>query len=655
MRPQPGRLPDKQNGAFSGSAIDRTKPLRFLLDGRLISGFAGDTVLSAVIASGVDTLGLYHGQPIGLTPSANPAVVLAGANRGASIPMASAPAIDNVEFLILGSRQKNPLSRMFREGRTLGLHLDQHAIRHGPWRSVVGAPHNAGDLIVIGGGVAGMEAALVAAKTGLAVTLIEANAELGGSSGLFGTQDGEKPPEVEIARLRAAVEASNAIDVRTRTNAFAIRPGCVRVHTIDVSKGSADGKVLDLSAPYIVLAPGSRERLPIFAGNRLPGVMGTLDGYLLATRYGVWPGQSALVATASNIGYRLAMLASDAGIDIKRILDNRDHANSRFIEFSRAYGMIQMLAAQIQSVGTPKAPGKISVHTDKDGAEALLTERLLVCGGWQPDLTLWHAVGGTSEWQPHRQRLEATGELDSIVLAGSAAGYLTRQGCIDSGAEAINYLLKRKRKPFTNTLIDPLHETPDAPLPVARLGDYTAPAFLDGGQTFLKRPVTQKRSWTDIFRRQRSARPSDLSETRGPISINEVVAGIALDLIPEDEAGRAAQERLAQVPILPVNQSAQDRTDPKPLEIPSYLEGRFGTAAKLVKITFDEPRQVSSGSLLHVGPDAVDPLGAIGVVLRASDDGAIALIDDGMAKEGLTVSLSDQGQSISARVRAIGL
>ncbi len=654
MRPQPGRLPDTQNGAFSGSAIDRTRPLSFRLDGRLISGFTGDTVLSAVLASGVDTLGTYQGRPVGLTPSANPAVVLTRASKSAAIPMESAPAIDNAEFITLGAHRTNPLSRLFLEGRTLGLRLDQHTALQGPWRNIVGTPHSAGDLIVIGGGVAGMKAALAAAKKGLAITLIEANPELGGTSGLFGTQDGEDSPEAEVARLRAAVEASEAISVLTRTHAFALRPGCVRVHTVNVSQGSADGKVLDLSARYIVLAPGSREKLPIFAGNRLPGVMGALDGYQLAARYGVWPGQSALVATASNIGYRLAMLASDAGIGIKRILDNRDRASSRFIEFSRAYGIVQMLAAKIQSVGTTKAQGKISVHAEEAGAEALLTERLLICGGWQPDLTLWHAAGGTSQWQPHHQRLEASGELDCIILAGSAAGYLTRQGCIESGADAVNYLLKLKRKPFSDTLIDPLYESPDSPLPVARSGDYTAPAFLDGGHTFLKRPGPQKQSWTDMFRRELATQPSDLSEAPGAISINEIVAGIALKLVPEDEAGHVAQERSALIPLLPVSQNAQDRNDPAPFEVPSYLEGRFGIAAKLVKVTFDQPRQVSSGTLLHAGPDAVGPLDAIGVVLRDSDDGAIALIDNEMARDGLAVSLSDQGQSISARIQSIG-
>ncbi len=84
-----------------------------------------------------------------------------------------------------------------------------------------------------------------------------------------------------------------------------------------------------------------------------------------------------------------------------------------------------------------------------------------------------------------------------------------------------------------------------------------------------------------------------------------------------------------------------------------HFEGRFGTTAKLVRIIFDEPRQISSGTLLHAGPDAVGPFSAIGVVLRDSAEGAIALVDDGMATDGLAVSLSDQGQPISALIRLL--
>src|SRR5690606_23842301 len=160
-----------------------------------------------------------------------------------------------------------------------------------------------------------------------------------------------------MARLREAADAHDAIRILCHAHAYAIRPGLVRAHVIELQDGKPIGRVIDFAARFIVIAPGSRERLPLFAGNRLPGVIGTLDAYELATRYGVWPGQTALVATGSNFAYRLAMLASDAGITVPRIIDTRPGPASRFIEFSRAYGIIQSSGARIAAAETGRTGG----------------------------------------------------------------------------------------------------------------------------------------------------------------------------------------------------------------------------------------------------------------------------------------------------------
>ncbi len=659
MRPQINRLPEAGSGTFSGSAINRNQPLRFRLDGRLISGFVGDSVLSAVLASGIDTLGNQSDWPIALTPSASPSISLAGRTGDPlhSLSMVRTPAIDGAEFVALGARSLNPLARLFLPGRTLGVELGGTPALARPWRGVHASERRASDLIVVGGGVAGMEAALTAAKSGLAVTLVEASATLGGHSGLFGTQDGELAPELEIARLRASIETSDAITVLLNSRAFAIRAGLVRVHSTALVDGIPQGNVIDLTARNIVLATGSKEKLPIFSGNRLPGVIGTLDAYQLATQYGVWPGQSALVSTASNFGYRLAMLASDAGLTVTRILDSRDRAASRFIEFSRAYGMVQMLGAQPQMASVAKIGRTLAVHTGRPGAGALLTERLLVCGGWQPDLTLWHNAGGNSQWCALHDRLEARGHLDNIALAGSAAGYFTRLACVESGRDAVKLLLKRKRKPFADPVIDPLWESSDSTLPTAGPRENGPAAFVDSGPNLRQRPAEPKTRWADRIRRNRPQNNiQNLSEAPEALSIGEVVAGVALGLVPSKIAGRVAQERVALVPLVsvePATTSIQD-DGPASLEIPSYLAGRFGSGARLVEVLPAEPRQFSSGALLYRTADSTNPLDAVGVILRHGDGNAIALVNEEAAHGQLSVTAQDLGRSIAAKIIPLG-
>src|SRR5690606_19393092 len=226
-----------------------------------------------------DTLGRHDGTAIGLGAGAAPAIAPAAAptDRRRALSMARTPAVDGMEFVTWGGGRRQALGRLFLPGRTLGIDPDAPQALDRPWRDQPGTAMAETELVVIGGGVAGLAAALAAARAGLAVTLVEASPQLGGQSGLFGTQEGEDGPEESMARLAAEVRASAAITVLLSTHAYALRPGRVRVHRTELAAGPPQGDVLDLPAPRIVVATGALERLPLFAGNRLPGVVGSLE------------------------------------------------------------------------------------------------------------------------------------------------------------------------------------------------------------------------------------------------------------------------------------------------------------------------------------------------------------------------------------------
>lgn len=653
MRPQVNRLDAQSAKAFSGSGIDRSRPLRFRLDGRIISGFSGDTVLSALIASGVDTLGVLRQSPIGLTMGASPAIAYASlaADPQQALPMDRTPAVDGAELVILrGPRRRSPLSGLFQPGRSLGLKLDDPHALDRPWGGFQGMAGTASDVIVIGGGVAGMSAALAAARSGLSVILIEARPHLGGNSGLFGTQEGEDAPEANMARLSAATHAHDAITVLTRTRAFAMRPGLVRVHDVDVSGPAPQGRVRELEATHIVIATGSLERLPILPGNRLPGVMSSMDSYELAAHYGIWPGRSALVATSSSPAYRLAMLAQDAGIKIDRILDSRPRPNSRFVEFTKAYGIRQFPGTVPEAVATTTS-GPLEVHFGSEDGPGVTVDRVVLCGGWQPNLTLWHVAGGLSQWSLERHRLEAQGSMENVVLAGSAAGYLTRRGCIQSGHDAMDQLLGRKRRPVDDPILDPLYETPDDPAPVSPRSAANAPAFLDHGRELLQRPAARKRSWRPaLFGAEPSGLPA-LSEAPQPLAICDIAAGVDLGLIPADSAGIVAQERVALIslaPQLPQSDSS-DFIAPALDSIPRYLAGRFENQA-LALLVPAETRLIETGALIYRSSDTKSPLNAIGVILRPCESGAVALVAGSALRPGMRVTVRDQGRPVPARL-----
>jgi sarcosine oxidase subunit alpha len=661
MKGQPNRRVADTGKPFAGAAIDRGSPLQFRLDGRVIQGFSGDTVLSAVLAAGIDTVGMRHDSPLALSTRYAPTIIAAALARDPqrALPMERTPATHGADYVTFAGHGRHSLTawtrRFKRSRRSLGLDLDQPQAMRIPWLNSAGVSQDPVDLIVVGGGVAGMTAAVSGAKAGLKVVLLEASPRLGGHARLFGTLEGEETPEQSIVRLTTAIGQSDAITVITRAEVFALRANAIRAHVVDIEAGTPMPRVLDLQARHIVIATGTIERLPIFPGNRQPGIVGALEAFDLAYHYGVWPGQSALFTTVSSPTYRLAMLASDAGVSIPRIIDGRTQPQSRFIEFSKAYG-ITLAAGTIVAAVRPAPKGaalavtpQLAVGSITRTEADIAVDRLIACGGWQPELTLWHMAGGESRWNHGTARLEPTSAGPAgVVLAGSAAGFLSRHACLGSGADAVDALLERPRIPVTELTIDPIYETPDDPVPVASADDAPgAPTFLDAARRYIERPVPQQSRWPAWLPFRPSPSGWSLADTPQPLDVGDIAAGVQLGAIPPSSAGIVAQERVAMVAIAATEAAAETPPGPLPL-VPDYLVGRFGGGAQVWVITPNETRMLEAGALIHGNADETDPLKAIGIVLGIRKDVTLALI--AATNTGPAAAVREQGRATTIRL-----
>src|SRR5690606_38211865 len=177
-------------------------------------------------------------------------------------------------------------------------------------------------------------------------------------------------------------------------------------------------------------------------------------------------------------------------------------------------------------------------------------------------------------------RLEAAGELDGIALAGSAAGYVTRHGCVQSGADAVDQLLGRPRQRVEDRRIDPLYETPDAPAFIGPAPpEASAPVYLDGGASLLQRPAPPRQSWSRLWHRSAPRGLGALSEAPQPLTIGIVAAGVDLGLVPPASAGIVAQERVALVPLAGQAADILEEAPAAAAGVPAYLAGRFGADA----------------------------------------------------------------------------
>src|SRR5688572_25721160 len=172
MKAQANRLPADAKHGLGGAAIDRNQPLSFRLNGRRFEAFAGDTVFSALLAAGIDTSGIYHGEPIGIDERFAPPVVAPSARDARfAMPMDRAPVLAGLDLRTIGPgegplpfRRFGPrlLPVLVGSARTLGHRLDDPRALDGAWLAAGPSMTIEADTIVIGGGLAGMSAALAA-------------------------------------------------------------------------------------------------------------------------------------------------------------------------------------------------------------------------------------------------------------------------------------------------------------------------------------------------------------------------------------------------------------------------------------------------------------------------------------------------------------
>jgi sarcosine oxidase subunit alpha len=584
-------------------------------------------VLTALLANGIDTLGAFAGNPIAVDERTAPLVAPRG-EPATVMPIDRIPALAGLDLVSIGSSEGSGslLARLLggfsKKPGTLGRRLDD--LSPAPWLDREPETTLEVDLLVVGGGVAGLAAAGSASGK---VILAERRTWLGGDARYFGATGDEEAPDAAIARLTGGLTA----EVLLSTEVFALSGTTARAHQVRVDNGRITARVIAINASRIVLATGSFERLPLFAGNRLPGVVGAIAAFHRADRHGVWLGKRTQFSTPGAHGYRLALLAKDAGLDVQRIADTRLGPNSRFIDFCKASGvpftngLVPQAAMQVK--GRPGLSVSFAVAIEGIRQETGITEtdQFVAGGALQPDLSLWLQAGGATQWDG--SRLAATGTLPTISLAGSAAGYRGITAVLLSGKAAA----MGKPASIDDPVIDAIYETPDAATPIAPSVDPRLPAFLDRGASFAIRPADP----------ESFVHPAALG-------LGELAAAVQLGAIPTASAGQVAAERgIAGADIVdtgwrvPVAAAAT--------ELPAYLTGRFGPKPQLCVISSADARYFERGCLVFLSSATVDPTQAVGAIVGPAPNrgvGGLALIEREASKGETRLFVRDAGGAV---------
>jgi len=432
-------------------AIDRAGAVEFEFDGKPVRAYLGDTIASALYASGVRIFSRsfkYH-RPRGL---------LCVAGRCPNCLM-QVDGVPNVRACIEPVRdgmvvrhqnawpslERDFLSVIDRFHRLLPVGFYYKAF-HRPkllWRvaeplirraaglgsiDIDSVPENRHahenrhtEVAVVGGGPAGMSAALAASAAGARVVLIDDQPALGGHlryiAGTLGS-DGREA----AGGLANAVDSAKGVEVLSGATAFGLYEGNL------LGVVQAD-RMVKLRAKTIVVATGAHELPLAFDRNDLPGVMLSTGFQRLVNLYGVKPGSTALVATTNDQGYYAALDLLDAGVRLAAVADSRPGFPEELaaaVEL-RALGVLVLPShALIRAEGARKVWGAavsrlVGGRTTTEQRE-FDCDLIAVSGGFQPADALLRQAGVRSSYDATLDEFVPGEPPATVKVAGEVTG-----------------------------------------------------------------------------------------------------------------------------------------------------------------------------------------------------------------------------------------
>jgi heterotetrameric sarcosine oxidase alpha subunit len=455
--------------------VDRDAPLAFRFDGKGYFGFAGDTLASALLANGVRLIGRsfkYH-RPRGLLTAGseepNGLVELRiGARRE---PNTRATVVELYDGLEASSQNRWPsldfdilaLNSLLAPMLTAGFYyktfmwparfwerLYEPAIRRA---AGLGRAANAADpdvyekafafcdVLVIGGGPAGISAALAAGRAGARVILCDEDFRLGGRL-LSERREIDGHSSIHwLAQSLAELESLRDVKIMPRTTVFGaydhgVYGALQRVadHTATPLPHQPRQRAWRLVAKRAILAAGAIEQPISFGGNDTPGVMLAGAARTYVNRFGVAPGREVVVFTAGDDGWCTARDLAAAGARIVAIVDSRRAIDPHLPALSERLGAPLHAGAAVCGASGGRSLRRVAVREANGTVKTLACDLLAVSNGWSPTIHLTSHHGNRPVWNPAIPAFVAGAPLDGMSIAGSAAGRFSLGDALGDGA-----------------------------------------------------------------------------------------------------------------------------------------------------------------------------------------------------------------------------
>ncbi len=307
------------------------------------------------------------------------------------------------------------------------------------------------DVLIIGGGPAGLTAAKMTCEAGLSTLLIDRSHILGGqltkqTHKFFGSKE-------QYAKQRgfdiATILQENLQNFPNLT--FMLESTVVGLYEDKVVTVLQRNEYKKISAKVIILATGASEKFLAFENNDLPQIMGAGALQTIVNQYQVIPGKNMVMIGSGNIGLIVSYQMMQAGIEVKAIVEANDCIGGYKVHASKLKRLgvdIKTRTTIKRAIGTEKLEAVELIQVDSNfkeipgSSEIIETECLCVSVGLSPQHQLASMINAKTAYIPQLggfvpllndqymtsvEGVFACGDMVGIEEASSAMmeGYLT--------------------------------------------------------------------------------------------------------------------------------------------------------------------------------------------------------------------------------------
>ena len=488
--------------AEGGLLIDRNKPIKFEFNGKKLSGFDGDTLASALLSNDQVLVGRsfkYH-RPRGIVSSGSeePNALINLGEKEKFEPNQRATTTELFDGLKATSQNhwpslnfdigviNNYLARflpagfyykMFIHPRPFWKYIYEPFIRKSAGLGRAPSQKDNSkyehfyafyDLVIVGGGISGLNAAIAAAESGLKILIMEQTSQWGGRCLVDFPSINEETSSEYISRLLSKLRKFKNVTMRSRMMGAGVYDhgyllGYERLNDHLANDEGPRHRLWRIRAKQIVTATGAIERPLSFPGNDVPGIMLASAVRDYAVNFGIAAGNKTAVYTNNDDAYRTAIILNQVGIEVPVIIDARVNGGGELAERARALGIRVENGKAISKVFGKKRVVAVMIcnhkNSDKDN-EKIECDSIAMSGGWSPVVHLYSHCGGKVKWdeklalfRPDSSAKPTSHDgLPFVTAVGSANGFLliqevlkdAREGCLNVTQAAGGKVVKKK-------------------------------------------------------------------------------------------------------------------------------------------------------------------------------------------------------------------